>query len=366
MMLGLSRGLKYTLDRGITHRDIKATNILISSTGTAKLVDFGLATMESEEKKGVTNQRTVDYSALERTCGSPKGDPRSDIFFLGCVFYQMYTGTPPMPEAESPDPLQKMLKRSFHAIKPLIEHRMAPSPEVCAIIEKMMFMDLKARYQSMAEVISDLEAYVAKIGVLATQDEEEAIVIEEEEKALSQADDNTIMATFFGRSSVDDKKKVEEDHDDSFDLPTLESEDAEAQVDSAGGEVKAFVQPRVLCIEVQEEIRNAFRKSFDKLGYRTLLFGDPEGAAERFKEMPADVLVFDADGLGAEGIENLRELLKISREKHKKSIPTLVLLSPKQKSWASAIPTDMPHKILVKPLKLKDISEAFRSLTAAS
>src|SRR5690349_11046090 len=104
LMLGLAEGLKYSQEQGITHRDIKGTNILVSNTGVAKLVDFGLATIEGDEnKQGVKSQRTVDYSALERTCKSPKGDPRSDIYFLGCVFYQMVTGQLPMEEAESKD-----------------------------------------------------------------------------------------------------------------------------------------------------------------------------------------------------------------------------------------------------------------------
>src|SRR5262245_20783904 len=112
MMVGLASGLEYGFDQGVTNRDIKGTNILISNSGTAKLVDFGLATIEGESKKTASlNQRTVDYSALERACVSPKGDPRSDIFFLGCVFYQMVTGQLPLPEVESKDPLAKMLKR---------------------------------------------------------------------------------------------------------------------------------------------------------------------------------------------------------------------------------------------------------------
>ncbi|MGO9467577.1 MAG: serine/threonine protein kinase, partial [Isosphaeraceae bacterium] len=130
LMLGMARGLQYSLERGVTHRDIKGTNILISNTGEAKLVDFGLATMQRDETKpGVKSQRTVDYSALERTCGSPKGDPRSDIYFLGCVFYQMLTGKLPMEEAESKDMLRKMLKRSFGAIKPIAEHQYAPDED---------------------------------------------------------------------------------------------------------------------------------------------------------------------------------------------------------------------------------------------
>src|SRR5207253_262046 len=48
LMVGLARGLKYSLDKGVTHRDIKGTNILISNKGVAKLVDFGLATMEGD------------------------------------------------------------------------------------------------------------------------------------------------------------------------------------------------------------------------------------------------------------------------------------------------------------------------------
>jgi len=113
LMLGMAHGLQYSLARGVTHRDIKGTNILVSNSGIAKLVDFGLATIQWDESRpGVKSQRTVDYSALERTCNSPKGDPRSDIYFLGCVFYQMITGQLPMEESESKDMLRKMLKRS--------------------------------------------------------------------------------------------------------------------------------------------------------------------------------------------------------------------------------------------------------------
>src|SRR5947209_15440029 len=72
LLMGLAKGLQYSLAQGVTHRDIKGTNILVGSNGVAKLVDFGLATIEGEDKKMAVahGQRTVDYSALERTCGS--------------------------------------------------------------------------------------------------------------------------------------------------------------------------------------------------------------------------------------------------------------------------------------------------------
>ena len=169
LMLGLASGLKYSLDQGVTHRDLKATNILIASNGTAKLVDFGLATIDDERKAAVAHgQRTVDYSALERTCGSPKGDKRSDIFFLGCVFYQMLTGQLPLPEVETDDPLKKMLKRGINSIKPLSEQRHAPDPELTQIIERMMKVDLKQRYPSMDQVVADLDEYLERLAARAS------------------------------------------------------------------------------------------------------------------------------------------------------------------------------------------------------
>src|SRR5262249_54700963 len=118
------------------------------------------ATIEGDEnKQGVKSQRTVDYSALERTCKSPKGDPRSDIYFLGCVFYQMVTGQLPMEEAESKDPLKKMLVRSFGAIKPIADHPYAPDEELARIIDRMMKIDLKAPYQRRGDVVGERERY---------------------------------------------------------------------------------------------------------------------------------------------------------------------------------------------------------------
>ena len=73
----------------------------------------------------------------------------------------MLTGQLPMEESESKDMLRKMLKRSFGAIKPITEHRYAPDEELGSIIEKMMKIDLKARYQTMDDVVADLERYQA-------------------------------------------------------------------------------------------------------------------------------------------------------------------------------------------------------------
>ncbi|MFQ5927999.1 MAG: serine/threonine protein kinase, partial [Terriglobia bacterium] len=100
LMLDAVRGLTYAFDQGITHRDIKLTNVLASTEGVLKLVDFGLATVHKDERlaEEAHGQRTVEYASLEKLTGARKGDRRSDIFFLGAVVYQMVTGIPPITE----------------------------------------------------------------------------------------------------------------------------------------------------------------------------------------------------------------------------------------------------------------------------
>ena len=239
LMIGMAEGLKYSMARGVTHRDIKGTNILISNTGIAKLVDFGLATMQGDETKpGVKSQRTVDYSALERTCNSPKGDPRSDIYFLGCVFYQMVTGQLPMEESESKDMLRKMLKRSFGAIKPINEHRYAPDEELCRIIEKMMKMDLKARYQTMDEVVTELERYKQIVG----------------RGQIGRRD---------GRPSRRRSRRLFRrlDFHASRGSEIRGARIAPRSPRPAHPEAKAVPAKSVLCVEAQAEIQDAFRKT---------------------------------------------------------------------------------------------------------
>ena len=304
MMLGLSRGLKYSIDQGVTHRDIKGSNILVSTNGEAKLVDFGLATIEGDGKKAASvNPRTVDYSALERTCGSEKGDPRSDIFFLGCVFYQMLTGQPAMIETETKDMLAKMLKRSFGAIKPLSEQRYAPDPELCRIVEKMMKVELKARYQTIDEVIDDLEAY--------------------EKKRKSG-----------GHGPRGRRVRVRR----GADLRQLAAERAQPESAASIDGRRAHERRRPLwsrrpcprtcsASRARKLIQDAFQKTLSKMGYRVILVGDPERAAERCREQPPDAVIFDADGLGPEAVDTFLDMHEQAHEDGH-DLAALVLLAP--------------------------------------
>ena len=341
LMIGMARGLKYSLEQGVTHRDIKGTNILISNTGEAKLVDFGLATIEGEakdKKGGMSSQRTIDYSTLERTCGSEKGDHRSDIFFLGCVYYQMLTGKPPMPESESKDMLQKMLKRGINSIIPLSEHPNAPDVELSQIVEKMMKVELKARYQNMTDVLNDLETYEkrSKAGITGL----EAAGDEDEAEFLADMQD-----LFMTRAAVADAG---------------EGEKSQSPAGAAGG-APAIRRKNLLCVEGQPEIQDAFRKTFSKMGYRVVLVGDPEVAAERFREAPFDAVVFDVDGLGPEAIEAIVDMHDKAHEDGR-VLAALVLLGPKQQALREQLPADDRLVVLLKPVKMKQVQSTINRL----
>lgn len=147
-------GLTFAFTKGITHRDMKLTNVLLSTSGTAKLVDFGLAEVTSMFRGGrdydITIDRTVDYAGLEKATNVPHGDTRSDIFFLGCVAYEMLTGRPPMDPTR--DKHARMQRERFINIKPLTAEEV-PAPPLIRLIETMMTLDSTSRFQTPSQLL---------------------------------------------------------------------------------------------------------------------------------------------------------------------------------------------------------------------
>jgi CheY-like chemotaxis protein len=112
-------------------------------------------------------------------------------------------------------------------------------------------------------------------------------------------------------------------------------------------------------------IQEAFRKAFSGMGYRVLLVRDAERAAERFREAPPDVVVFDADGLGADA---LTAFLAMHEKAHEDghALAAVVLLGPKQHVLRNKLPTDDRLIVLTKPIKLRDVTEALTQLAPIS
>jgi eukaryotic-like serine/threonine-protein kinase len=156
-------GLAHAYSKGLTHRDLKPTNMLISSQGAIKLVDFGLARLSpgrgaaGEDEK---MERTVDYAGLEKATGAQAGDIRSDIYFLGCVLYEMLTGRPPMTPTK--DKAARMQRERYEATQRITPEEVK-QPAVIALVETMMAMDPLRRYQTPAKLLEAIQDVRAEV-----------------------------------------------------------------------------------------------------------------------------------------------------------------------------------------------------------
>jgi len=163
-MLQICLGLEYALKMGATHRDIKLTNILMNSTGVAKLVDFGLAGAASPSQAGTSDdvQRALEYASLERGTNAPRNDPRSDLFFAGAVYYELLTGEGPW--ARTNDRHEKMLLSRYSNIRPVQSILPALPASIARICSRLLEVSPSSRYQTATEVLVDLRSVMAELG----------------------------------------------------------------------------------------------------------------------------------------------------------------------------------------------------------
>jgi serine/threonine-protein kinase len=110
-------GLKAAADRGIIHRDVKPSNLMLAGDGTLKVTDFGLA-KQTVADTGLTASTvligTPDYLSPELASGEA-ADLRSDIYSLGATLYELLTGRPPF---EGPTPLSVVMKHVRESVPP--------------------------------------------------------------------------------------------------------------------------------------------------------------------------------------------------------------------------------------------------------
>jgi eukaryotic-like serine/threonine-protein kinase len=151
----VARGLGVAHARNMVHRDIKPQNVLIDEEGRAKLTDFGIS--RQLEQAGVTATGrvlgTTDYVAPEQAMGRGV-DPRSDIYSLGVVLYEMLIGQVPF-HADSQ--VGVAMKHVNEELPDVQRRRPEASAAVALVVERATAKNPAERYQAIGEMIDDLE-----------------------------------------------------------------------------------------------------------------------------------------------------------------------------------------------------------------
>jgi len=167
LVMKISRAVAYAHQRGVIHRDIKPTNILVDGQGEPRLLDFGLARMagdNSEEQPQMTEagevMGTPSYMSPEQTLGRPEEiDVRSDVYSTGVLLYELLTGMLPY-RIDRARPLE-----SLRVIRDYVPKR--PSGvnpkldgDLDAIVMKCIEKERDLRYQSAVELTEDIRRYL--------------------------------------------------------------------------------------------------------------------------------------------------------------------------------------------------------------
>lgn len=161
VVLQVLEGLDHAHSRGIVHRDLKPENLLISSGGVVKIADFGIARVVASDTRLTSTGMligTVGYMSPEQARGV-KVDPRSDLFSLGIILYELLTGRNPF---ASENPATSLAKIMANAATPIAAVRPTVPAPLERLIDLLLQLDPAARLASAKAAVEALTPFVSE------------------------------------------------------------------------------------------------------------------------------------------------------------------------------------------------------------
>lgn len=313
----VAAGLAYAATHNISHRDMKLSNVLLSSKGQGKLVDFGLATVSGDkDTEGKGGPRSIDYAGLERLTGVRRDDSRSDIYFVGCMLYQMVTGQPPLTETR--ERIKRLSANRYKDVIPITMHDPNMPHRIVILCNRLMELDPKKRVQTPELVVQETESVIRSI-------------------------------------ESGDNKRYDQN------LSEKEALAYEAQV----AKQDEGIGKTVLLIESNVKVQDSLRDRLKGIGYRVLITGDPERGLSRFADLdpaedsPADCVIFGCGGLGRDAI---RAFEKFAVGEFTKEIPAILIVTDKVAQFTKDETFNDKRLKLMMPIKFKRVKRGLQQL----
>lgn len=313
ILADICAALQYAHDLGIHHRNLKISNVILTSKGQAKVGDFCPAAAKSapisrtDMPEETSYMRACDYDGLEKAGGVSRGDFRSDIFFAGCILYELLCGVPPVDISH--ERLVKTDPQQYAGIPPLTQYVANTVPGlVLSVVRKAMEINPAKRFQTPAALLHEINVVMDKL------------------------ENTPASSSIFSNSALENTSS------------------------------QALTLHSFMLVEGDPRLQEKIREIFKKVNWRILITVNPQRAVDLFyrdKEV-AECLVFLCKSLNEDVIKVFNNLNSLDTTASR--MRAIIVLEPSQTDWISRLCTDNWRVILQKPLTANELLREMKAL----